>query len=273
VTGSRDTFAAWLDVLVDTLDEPGLTGEEVAARLHLSRFHLDRVVSAAAGEAPGALRRRVLLERAAFRLAASRRPGPIHVEAANGIHFHPPAGIRLPAQRRVTAMDHVQQMVEHHVWLVGEIIDGAAQLTDAQLDEPIVLSVEDDPDPSTLRRVISRLVGQLAMWNATMASREYDFSVEVDESLTSARRRLAETAPLLIAHGRDAVEKGQLDDVFVDAASDPPYVCSYGAMVAHVLTFAAHRRTLAVLALDKHGVGRLGWGDPIEWIDAEVRAT
>jgi AraC-like DNA-binding protein len=308
VSAATDTFAAWLDVLVDTLDEPGLTGEEVAARLHLSRFHLDRVVSAAAGEAPGALRRRVLLERAAFRLAASRRPvldvaveagygsheaitrafgraygrapsawreqpGPIHVEAANGIHFHPPAGIRLPAQRRVTAMDLVQQMVEHHVWLVGEIIDGAAQLTDAQLDEPIVLSVEDDPDPSTLRRVISRLVGQLAMWNATMESREYDFSVEVDESLTSARRRLAEAAPVFVAHVRDAVEKGQLDDVFVDAASDPPYVCSYGAMVAHVLTFAAHRRTLAVLALDKHGVGRLGWGDPIEWIDAEVRAT
>jgi len=307
VSSATDTFAAWLDVLVDTLDEPGLTGEEIAARLHLSRFHLDRVVSAVAGEAPRALRRRVLLERAAFRLAASRRsvldvaveagygsheaftrafrraygeaptawrerPGPIRVEAGNGIHFHPPAGIRLPAQRRVTAMDLLQKMVEHHVWLVGEIVECATHLSDEQLDEPIVLSVEDDPDPSTLRRLISRLVGQMAMWNATMASREYDFSVEVDESLTSARRRLAEAAPVFVGHVRDAVEQGQLDDVFVDAASDPPYVCSYGAMVAHVLTFAAHRRTLAVLALDKHGVGRLGWGDPIEWIDAEVRS-
>ena len=307
MSSATDTFAAWLDVLVDTLDEPGLTGEEIAARLHLSRFHLDRVVSAVAGEAPRALRRRVLLERAAFRLAASRRsvldvaveagygsheaftrafrraygeaptawrerPGPIRVEAGNGIHFHPPAGIRLPAQRRVTAMDLLQKMVEHHVWLVGEIVECATHLSDEQLDEPIVLSVEDDPDPSTLRRLISRLVGQMAMWNATMASREYDFSVEVDESLTSARRRLAEAAPVFVGHVRDAVEQGQLDDVFVDAASDPPYVCSYGAMVAHVLTFAAHRRTLAVLALDKHGVGRLGWGDPIEWIDAEVRS-
>jgi AraC-like DNA-binding protein len=307
VSIATDTFAAWLDVLVDTLDEPGLTGGEIAARLHLSRFHLDRVVSAAAGEAPRTLRRRVLLERAAFRLAASRRsvldvaveagygsheaftrafrraygraptawresPGAIRVEAGNGIHFHPPAGIRLPARRRVTAMDLLQQMVEHHVWLVGEIVECATQLSDEQLDEPIVLSVEDDPDPSTLRRIISRLVGQMAMWNATMASQEYDFSVEVDESLTSARRRLAEAAPVFLAHVREAVEKGQLDDVFVDAASDPPYVCSYGAMVAHVLTFAAHRRTLAVLALDKHGVGRLGWGDPIEWIDAEVRS-
>ena len=106
-----------------------------------------------------------------------------------------------------------------------------------------------------------------------MASREYDFSIEVDESLTSARRRLAEAEPVFLGHVRDAIEKGQLDDVFVDAASDPPYVCTYGAMVAHVLTFAAHRRTLAVLALDKHGVTRLGWGDPIAWLDSDVRSS
>ncbi len=200
MSSATDTFAAWLDVLVDTLDVPDVTGGEIAARLHLSRFHLDRVVSAAAGEAPRALRRRVLLERSAFRLAASHRsvldvaveagygsheafarafrraygrtpsawreqPGPIRVEADNGIHFHPPAAIRLPAQRRVTAMDRLQKMVEHHVWLVGEIVDCATLLVDDRLDEPIVLSVEDDPDPSTLRRIISRLVGQMAMWN------------------------------------------------------------------------------------------------------------
>ena len=307
MTGSRDTFAAWLDVLVDTLDEPSLTGEQIADRLHLSRFHLDRIISAAAGEAPSALRRRVLLERSAFRLAAGRRPvldvaveagfgsheaftrafrraygttpsawrarpGAIRLEATNDVHFHPPGGIRLPAQRRVTAMDLVQKMVEHHIWLTGQLIECATQLTDEQLDEAIVLNVDDDPDPSTLRRIISRLVGQMAMWNATMASREYDFSLEEHESLTSARRRLAEAAPVFLGHVRDATENGRLDDVFVDAASDPPYVCSYGAMIAHVLTFAAHRRTLAVRALDKHGVGRLGWGDPIEWLDTAHHA-
>ena len=196
----------------------------------------------------------------------------MRLEATNDIHFHPPGGIRLPASRRVTAMDLVHQMVEHHIWLTGQLIECAGQLTDDQLDEPIVLTVDDDPDPSTLRRILSRLVGQMAMWNATMASREYDFSVEQGESLTSARRRLAEAAPVFLGHVRDAIEQGQLDDVFVDASSDPPYVCSYGAMVAHVLTFAAHRRTLAVRVLDKHGVTRLGWGDPIDWIDAAHRA-
>ena len=291
---ASDTFTRWLDVLVDTIDEPDLTGDQVAGLLHVSRYHLDRIVSAAAGEAPQALRRRVLLERSAFRLATSRstvldvaveagygsneaftraftrafgapprvwrrQPGRIRIEAANNIHFHPPGGIRLPALKRVTAMELLQRMVEHHIWLTGELIECATHLADEQLDERIIINVEDDPDPSTLRRIISRLVGQMAMWNATMASQTYDFAIEQDESLTSARRRLAEAAPVFLGHVREAVDQGRLDDIFVDASCDPPYTCSYGAMIAHVLTFAAHRRTLAVLALDKYGITRLGW--------------
>ena len=102
----------------------------------------------------------------------------------------------------------------------------------------------------------------MAMWNATMTSEAYDFDIEREESLTSARRRLDVAAPVFLGHVREAIEQGRLDDVFVDASCDPPYTCTYGAMIAHVLTFAAHRRTLAVLALDKHGITRLGWGDP-----------
>jgi hypothetical protein len=62
------------------------------------------------------------------------------------------------------------------------------------------------------------------------------------------------------------VETGRLDDTFVDALCEPAEVFTYGGMVAHVLTFAAHRRTLAVLALDKYGVTDLGWGDPMRWV-------
>ena len=35
-------------------------------------------------------------------------------------------------------------------------------------------------------------------------------------------------------------------------------------MIAHVLTFAAHNRTLVVLALKKAGIEDLGWGDPMK---------
>jgi hypothetical protein len=157
-------------------------------------------------------------------------------------------------------------MVEHHVWLTGEILRCAERVTDAQLDEAIVVYVDDDPDPSTLRRILSRLIGQMGMWNAALADRAYDWSVEVDESLPSMRARLAEEGPTYLGHVREVVEAGRLDDTFVDALCEPAQVFTYGGMIAHVLTFAAHRRTLAVLALDAYGVTELGWGDPMTWV-------
>jgi AraC family transcriptional regulator len=171
----------------------------------------------------------------------------------------------------VTPMDLLTKMVEHHVWLTGQIIECAAGLADDQLDERIELNIEDDPAPSTLRRLMSRLVGQMGMWNAALAHRAYDWSVEEHEGLDSLRRRLATEGPAYLAAVRAVAEEGRLDDTFVDALCEPAEVFTYGGMIAHVLTFAAHRRTLAVLALDKHGVHDLGWGDPMRWV-AEARA-
>jgi len=122
MTTAADTFAACLDVLAETLD---LGSEERAQRLHLSRFHLARVVSAAGGEPPERMRRRLLLERAAYRLVTSdaqvvdvafeagfgsheaftrafskaygaapsrwrRHPRGTRIEGPSGVHFHPP---------------------------------------------------------------------------------------------------------------------------------------------------------------------------------------
>jgi len=49
--------------------EPGTDGTSLAERAHFSRDHLDRLLAAATGEPPAALRRRLLLERAAWQLA------------------------------------------------------------------------------------------------------------------------------------------------------------------------------------------------------------
>jgi AraC-like DNA-binding protein len=298
MTATADTFAAFVDVLADALDDHDQTAEQLAARLYLSRFHLDRVISSVAGEPPRRFRRRILLERAAYRLLSTdrtildiaveagygsheaftraftaaygaptafrRKPHAIRIEAPSGVHFHPPGSIRLPARDKVSSMDLLTRMVEHHVWLTGEILACAERLTADQLDQPIELSV--DEDEQTLRSLLSRLIGQMGMWNAAMADREYDWSVEDHESLTSMRRRLAEEGPAYLAHVRDVVEQGRLDDTFVDALCEPAEVFTYGGMIAHVLTFASHRRTLAVLALDRHGVTDLGWGDPMKWV-------
>jgi AraC-like DNA-binding protein len=68
MSATTDTFARFVDHLAVTLDDHEASGEVLASRLHLSRFHFDRLVSAAAGEPPATLRRRVLLERAAYGL-------------------------------------------------------------------------------------------------------------------------------------------------------------------------------------------------------------
>lgn len=302
MSGPRDTFAEFVDRLAEALasgDAATGSGDDWAARLHFSRHHFDRMITAAAGEPPAALRRRILLERAAYRMITTsaplidiaveagygsheaftraftraygqtpaawrHHPGQLRLETPSGVHFHPPGGLRLPARDKVTDMDLLTRMVEHHVWLTGEMIRIAADLRDDQLDQPIVLDV--DEDEQTIRSLLSRLVGQMGMWNAAMAAREYDWSVEEHETLASLRDRLADEGPTYLAHVRLVVEQGRLDDTFVDALCEPAEVFTYGGMIAHVLTFAAHRRTLVALALATHGVPELGWGDPMVWV-------
>jgi AraC family transcriptional regulator len=298
---TTDTFARFVDVLAVTLDDREATGETLASRLHLSRFHFDRLVSAAAGEPPATLRRRILLERAAYRLLTTgddvlpialdagyssheaftrafaraygktpsrwrRRPTRFQIDAPSKVHFSPPGGLRVPADRKVTAMDLLTRMVEHHVWLVGEMITRAEGLSDDVLDEPVEISVEGIDGEPTLRSLLSRLVGQLEMWDAATHDRPYDFEVERSESVAGMRARLAESGPAFLAQVHAIVDEGRLDETFVDAICDPPEVFTYGGMIAHVLTFAAHRRTLVCGALVEAGVDELGAGDPMRWV-------
>jgi AraC family transcriptional regulator len=298
---TTDTFARFVDVLAETLDDRDASGEKLASRLHLSRFHCDRLVSAAAGEPPATLRRRILLERAAYRLVTTdddlldvaldagyssheaftrafrraygqvpsrwrRRPTRLQIESPSEVHFNPPGGLRVPAHGKVTAMDLLTRMVEHHVWLVGEMLTRAETLPDEVLDAPVEISVEGIDDGPTLRSLLSRLVGQLAMWDAATHDRSYDFELERGESVADMRARLAESGPAFLSQVRTIVDEGRLDETFVDAVCDPPEVFTYGGMIAHVLTFAAHRRTLVCGALTDAGVTDLGAGDPMRWV-------
>ena len=294
-----DHFSRFVDLLTEALDDHEVTGEDLASRLYLSRYHFDRIITSVAGEPPNRFRRRILLERAAYRLLTTRRtildvaveagygsheaftraftraygvgpgqwrarPTRTQIDAPSDVHFHPPGSLRLPARTKVTSMDLLVKMVEHHIWLTGEMVRLAERLTDEQLDQPIELDVDDDRQ--TIRTLLSRLIGQMGMWNAALATRDYDWSVEEHESLGSMRERLAVEGPTYLSHVRDVVAADRLDDTFVDALCEPAEVFTYGGMIAHVLTFAAHRRTLVVLAYGRHGVEDLGWGDPMVWV-------
>jgi AraC family transcriptional regulator len=301
MSAPADTFAAFVVQLSHALDDHEATSEALARRVHLSRFHFDRVIAATAGEPPAAFRRRVLLERAAYRLVTStssilavaveagyssheaftraftraygvtpaqwrRSPTQIHIDAPSGVHFHPPGGLRLPAREKVTSMDLLLKMVEHHVWLVGEMLERAATLPDERLDAPIELSVEGVDDDPTLRSLLSRLVGQMDMWNSVIAVRDYDFAVERGETIDHMRARLAEVGPAFLSRVREVCEQDRLDETFMDALCEPTEVFTYGGMIAHVITFAAHRRTLVAGALHDAGLTDLGAGDPLRWV-------
>jgi AraC family transcriptional regulator len=258
-------------------------------------------VAAVAGEPPHAFRRRILLERAAFRLLTSedsvldvaleagyasheaftrafrraygrtpsewrRHPSRFQIDAPSRVHFHPPGSLRVPARRKVTAMELLNRMVEHHVWLVGEMLARAGGLTDDVLDATIEISVEGIDDRPTLRSQLARLVGQLAQWNTATSGGEYDFAIEDGASISCLRTRLAEAGPTFVESVDAIVREDRLDETFVDALCDPPRVFTYGGMIAHVLTFAAHRRTLVCGALLDAGITDLGAGDPMHWV-------
>ena len=309
-----DRLRGILDLVEESLDQPEMSGEDLAARAYLSRFHFDRLVRAAVGEPPGAFRRRLLMERAAHALAGSTAPvievafdagygspeaftrafvraygappseyrqarrltdrlapaGSHHLPAGSGIHFHPPGALRLPAVTRSSGMDVLTRMLDHHLWLSQQIIDRTTQLDDTVLDRPIELSVEGIDETPTLRSLCDRLVGQLEMWVRAFEGGAGMPPVGATDAagLTS---RLAAVAPRYRELVIGPIDAGQGDDTFVDATCDPPETFSYGGALAHVLTFAAVRRTMAIGALESAGVSDLGAGDPMHFVGGTGR--
>ena len=162
-------------------------------------------------------------------------------------------------------MDLLVRMVEHHIWLVEAMLTRAATLNDDRLDAAITLSVQGVDDHPTLRSLLSRLVGQMDMWNAAMTGRDYDFAVERAETVPHQRQRLAEVGPAFLGQVRDACAQGRLEEALV-CPGEPVEVYTLGGVIAHVLTFAAHRRTLVAGALHDAGLDDLDGGDPIRWI-------
>lgn len=305
---STDALDRILDLARAGLEDPSLRADELAARAHLSRFHFDRLVTAAGGEAPGALRRRVLLERAAYRLvrepdrtildvaveagygsheaftrafarAYGRSPSglradppttwrALELDGASGVHFRPPGGISLPATRKESSMDVLQQLVDHHVDSLAAVIASAAGLDDEVLDAPITQSVEAIDDDMTLRSLLNAMVTQEEHWLNALAGGAWPDESDRSVAGLAARHEVA---------GRDyrafvarAIADGAMADTFVDTTCEPPVSHSVGGTIAHVVTFAAVRRTLAVGALWSAGVQDFGRADPRPMLDARA---
>jgi AraC family transcriptional regulator len=165
----RDRLRELLDAVVDA-DNTDVG--DMARSSFASEFHFSREVRRLTGESPAALRRRIMLERAAWRLqrgesvtavaadegwssaevfsrAFSRTFGvppsraaniEFRLPAPNGLHFHPPGSLWLDSDGDTCGSrkpDISQLMVAHDVADTAYLIDQATQLSKDQWTEEI----------------------------------------------------------------------------------------------------------------------------------------
>jgi len=288
-----------VDAVLEALDE-GLDGRALAARAMLSPFHFSRLVRAGIGEAPATFRRRLLLERAAWRLgrgatvteagheagydaveAFSRaftrahgvppsrfadEPRDFRLAGPNSIHFHPPGGLRLPGDSRTTTMDLSDRLVQHEHWHTARLLEQAATLPDEALDRHVrpglVVHAFEGPEPD-LRTMLERILFTKEVWTAAIGGR--DIPPRDQRSVAALQARLAAVEPQFAALVRRIRDRNEWDDVFVDALCTPPVSFTFGSVIAHMLTVSVVRRQNVIEVLRALGVADAETRDPIEW--------
>ena len=299
----RDRLRELLDAVVDADNtEVG----DMARSSYASEFHFSREVRRLTGESPAALRRRIMLERAAWRLhrgesvsevaadegwssaevfsrafsrvfgVAPSRAADIQfrLPAPNGLHFHPPQSLWLDSDgdtRGSRKPDISQLMVAHDVVDTAYLINQATQLSKEQWTEDIspgqVILDWDGAEPS-IGAVLGAIVWTKEVWLATIEGRDFPSREASRPASTTAQQLAAHHDDLgnrWAAMVSDYAYEGRLGDTVIDALCDPPESFQLYGIVAHVLTYSAHRRELARAMLARHGV-RTGLGDPLDWM-------
>ena len=160
-------------------------------------------------------------------------------------------------------MEFIDRMFQHDEWLTRRMLERARGLTDEQLDRQMF---PEDPwgvANSTLRELLDRLIFTREMWMASFNGR--DFEASDDRSIDGMLVRLDAIGGAFNAFAAGIAEEANWDDQFERAGGCDPETFTFGAAMAHIITFQAHRRMLALEALHSFGVEDLGYGDPVEW--------
>lgn len=307
----KDDIVRLSGVVLDSLDG-NRTTQELARQVYQSRTQFHRLFRALVEETPAAMRRRLLLERAAFQLGHTEtsvtqialdanygsleaftrafrkafRTSPslyrrirlthVHLPAPNGIHYYAPGSLTKGARE----MDLYDRFAGNDIWHTRKLLQYASKLTDDQLDRPLDAVVEILPwreSTRTLRQLLENIVFTKEVWTAALAGREIaniSGSPEQERSPKAMLSRLEKTETDFQRIFSDVGQRGAWDDTFVDALCEPPETFTFGGVFAHIMTFNAHRRLMALDALRRLGVTVEGYGDPIEYeqsLDASTR--
>lgn len=292
-------------VVLESLDEEQ-DANGLARQAYRSRTQFYRVFQAIIEETPVAMRRRLLLERAAWQLSRTqlsvteisfnanygsleaftrafrkafrvspslfRRMGATytHLHSTNGIHHY--SG-KDDSKGAAEFMDLFDIFAGQESWHTRRLLDLAKMLNDEQLDMPLKNPVKvfpwDGPD-QTLRQILDRMVQTKEAWAAALTGGSW--SPTDDASPTGRATPAAMLARLDKAdakfHGvlTEVRNRSGWDDTFVDALCEPPETFTFGGMFAHVITFNAYRRMLAIDVLRRLGAKVEGFGCPSEYV-------
>jgi AraC-like DNA-binding protein len=296
----RDRLRELLDAVVDA-DNTDVG--DMARSSFASEFHFSREVRRLTGESPAALRRRIMLERAAWRLRGGERVTAVAADegwssaevfsrafrrsygvppsraddvefrltAPNGLHFHPPQSLWLDSDGDTKEPDISQLMVAHDIADTAYLIDTAATLSKEQWQEhisPGQVVLDWDGEEPSVGAVLGAIVWTKEVWLATIEGRDFPSREPTQPDSTTPEQLAAHHAELGDRWGAmvsDYTADGRLGDTIIDALCDPPESFQLYGIVAHVLTYSSHRRQLARAMLARHGI-ETRTGDPLDWM-------
>src|SRR5690242_2133150 len=217
--------------------------------------------------------------RKAFRVSPSlyRRMGATytHLHTSNGIHHHSGKDDTKGVGR---SMDLFDIFSGQESWHTRRLLNLAKTLNDEQLDRPLKNQVKvfpwNGPDQS-LRQILDRMVQTKEVWAAALIGSSMPLMNDASEehrtpSTILARIEKADAAFHSVL--TDVRNRSAWEDTFVDALCEPPETFTFGGMFAHVITFNAHRRMLAIDALRRLGVKVEGFGCPSEYVTSLASA-
>ncbi len=294
-TSGRDRLRELLDAVLDD-EHRSLT--EMAGGAFSSPYHFVRRLSREAGEPPVAMRRRVMLERAAWQLqhgssvtdaafgagydsvegfsrAFARAYGHLPSQSAgeastwlpttNGIHFHPPTSLWVHTEEH-TMSQPINQLIYHDLDDTRALLDLAKQIPDDRYRSTVRPGQQvlcfDGPDES-VAEVLTHQVFTKEVWLAAIEGEDVP-ERGADDPAGLIERHDA-VAGRWLSMVRDVERRDAWDDRIIDALCDPPVSFVLGSILAHVLSFGAARRQLARTMMREHGL-TVDDGDPITWL-------
>ncbi|MDP2774928.1 MAG: DinB family protein, partial [Nocardioides sp.] len=189
--------------------------------------------------------------------------------APNGIHFHPPTSLWVHTQEQ--SMDPLTDlMIRHDLDDTRDLIAQAKGLSEDDYRREVLPAhtvLTWDGAEGSIVAVLEHLVFSKEVWVAAIEGADMP-PRQSDEAAALLDRHDA-VAPRWLAAVRDIDQRGAWEDRLIDALCDPPESFVLSSVVAHVLTFAAHRRQLVRLCLRASGHA-VDQGDPIEWLRARA---